>query len=309
MKDNNISILWDFDGTLLKKDSTNQVIEFFNESSKTFWTNIHALTNGDQKHSLEHILASDAPIWMYSLSELASETNTPLNKEFFNEMLKDKIELYHNVIPFLQTIKQLEKGEKFKKNNIKIHHFIVSAGLKDLIEICFPEGLIERVYGCRYAVVEKSELQKRSPNKVGNIPIFCMDETMKTRAIFEISKGIFKNQEISVNKKVLEKDLWSPFKDMIYIGDGPTDIPALSLVRSQGGMGVAVYDKDKSEDAIYKKTKDLSLDERTDLITPADYSLGGELFKFIESRCNQILQRYEAAYFCKKEKHKLCSFL
>jgi predicted HAD superfamily phosphohydrolase len=121
-----------------------------------------------------------------------------------------------------------------------------------------------------------------------------MDETMKTRSLFEISKGSFEDESKAVNTRVAEADLWAPFKNMIYVGDGDTDVPALSLVRSYGGLGVAVYDPKKPQTEIEKRLKKLRLDKRADLITPADYSESGELFEFIRARCQQVCQRYRA---------------
>ena len=85
-----------------------------------------------------------------------------------------------------------------------------------------------------------------------------------------------------------------PFNNIIYIGDGPTDVPALSLVRDKGGLGVAVYNSAKESDEINKRLRQMRLDKRADLITPADFSLKGELYKYLETRCIQIKQRYEA---------------
>ncbi len=234
-------------------------------------------------------MASDAPIWMHYLSRLASSKNIPLNKEFFTKFVVDQVNLYPGVVDFLRATRDLEKAARFRKMGINIHHFIVSAGLKELIEECFPKNLITWTFGCRYTVTY--EESKEMPISV---PVFCMDETMKTRSIFEIAKGTFNDQQKGVNTRVAPEKMWCPFPNMIYIGDGPTDVPALSLVRDRGGLGVAVYDKAKSAADVKKRLRQMSLDRRTDLITKADYSLQGELYKFIQTRCIQILQRYEA---------------
>jgi predicted HAD superfamily phosphohydrolase len=81
---------------------------------------------------------------------------------------------------------------------------------------------------------------------------------------------------------------------MIYVGDGDTDVPSLSLVRSRGGIGVAVYDPSKSKSDVEKRLKNMRLDKRADLITPADFSVKSELFEYLSGRCKQIAQRYRA---------------
>ena len=124
-----------------------------------------------------------------------------------------------------------------------------------------------------------------------------MDETIKTRALYEISKGIFNSTVTAVNKRVEKENLWCPFNNFIYIGDGPTDIPALSLTRTYGGYGIVVFNPKKNKKEIKQKLKDMSADSRCDLITKVDFSLNSELFFSIKNRCHQILQKYEAEDF------------
>jgi 2-hydroxy-3-keto-5-methylthiopentenyl-1-phosphate phosphatase len=288
----NIAIVWDFDGTLSPDDSTTKTVEILDgdKPGSEFWSNIKALRGDQRRPQWEHVLASDAPIWMYALSRLAFKKRVPLNKEFFNEFVVPKIEMYPNVIRFLRSIKSLQEKSDFREADINIHHFVVSAGLKELVELVFPEKLVTWTFGCRYTVTAY-EGHEEEPE---SIPVFCMDETVKTRSLFEISKGSFNDQRKQVNTRVEERNLWAPFKNIVYIGDGPTDVPALSLVRDKGGLGVAVYNASKESDEINKRLKQMRLDKRTDLITPADFSLKGELYKYLETRCIQIKQRYEA---------------
>lgn len=287
----NISIIWDFDGTLTPMDSTGQTVEALGkDSSEEFWEEIKKL-RGDKKINWEHVLASDTPIWMYTLSRIAHKNRVPLNKEFFKRFVAPKIKLYPRVCEFLKKIKNIQTSNDFKKQKIKIYHFIVSAGLKELIEGLFPEKLIDWTFGGRYTVIYSDESKKDEPE---SIPAFCMDETMKTRSIFEIAKGAFLNPQTPVNKRIRPDKLKFPFPNMIYIGDGPTDIPALSLVKSRGGLGVILYDKEKDIEKTKKKLQEMSLDNRADLITPADFSLNSELFHFIRAHCQKILHAYKA---------------
>ena len=286
----NIAIIWDFDGTLSPHDSTSTTVEILTQKNgKEFWDVIKELRGDKKLPKWEHILAMDAPIWMYSLSRLAAKKKIPLNKEFFREFVVPKIELYPNVLGFLHSIKSIGGNEEFSKKNIEIHHFIISAGLKELVEQVFPEGLVRVTYGCRYTIAVTAGYQEEPES----IPVFCMDETAKTRAIFEISKGSFEKEEKQVNKRVKQK--WVTFSNMIYIGDGDTDIPALALTRERGGTGIVVYDPSKPKEDTEKKLRSIREGERADFITAADFSKNGDLYKFIETKCHQIRQRYEAS--------------
>lgn len=288
----NIAVVWDFDGTLTIEDATTTVVEFLQgkASGGEFWNRIHNLRGDSKKVSWEHVLASDAPIWMYALSRLAFEKGVPLNPEFFRRFIAPLIQVRPEALKFLRKIKLLEAKRPFKDARLSIEHFVVSAGLVDLVKAVIPDDILKHAFGCRYEIVAY-EGKEDEPESV---PVFCMDETMKTRSLFEIAKGSFLYKDRSVNRKVPHDKYWAPFKNIIYVGDGPTDVPALSLVRSNGGTGIAVYDPSASREKRETRLKEMRLDKRADLITPADYSEGGELFRYITECCEHIALRYRA---------------
>jgi hypothetical protein len=156
--------------------------------------------------------------------------------------------------------------------------------------LSFPSGLIKRTFGCRYEIIA-CEGKEKEPESVS---VFCMDETMKTRSLFEISKGSFLDENKHVNVRIPNDKLWAPFENIVYIGDGFSDVPAFSLVRNKGGMGIAVYDPELPNDKIEEKHKKLRTDKRTDFITAANFEVSGELYKFLGIRCEQICHRYHA---------------
>ena len=231
MTHRNISVVWDFDGTLTPDDSTSKIIERFLGENETddFWRWIKQV-NGSLSDSIwERMLSSDAPTWMYVLSRIAFAQKVPLTSEFFaKKEIADLVKLYPDVDVFLQAIKDFSKEDKFKKSKIQIHQFIITAGLKEYVEELVPRKIFSYIWGSRYNCIYP-------PNRkddIESIPVFCMDETMKTRALYEISKGVFNSTITAVNKKMEKEKLWCPFDNFIYIGDGPTDIPALSLTRT-----------------------------------------------------------------------------
>ena len=294
----NISVVWDFDGTLTPDDSTSKIIEYFLGEDKIddFWEWIKTVNGSLSEVSWERMLSSDAPTWMYVLSRIAFENNVPLSKEFFSKKeVTNLVELYPGVTTILQAIDNFKKEEKFKKSRVQVHQFVITAGLKEYIEQLVPKDIFSHIWGGRYSCVYAPNYE----DDVESIPVFCMDETMKTRALYEISKGVFNSTAKAVNKRVEKENLWCPFNNFIYIGDGPTDIPALSLTRTYGGYGIVVFNPKRDEEEVKKKLKDMSADSRCDLITEVDFSLDSDLFFSIKNRCNQILQKYEAEDFAK----------
>lgn len=286
----NIAIVWDFDGTLIPDDSTTKVANTLG-AEEDFWDTIKSLRGDKKLPKWEHILASDAPIWMYSLARMADAKPVPLNTEFFREFMLPQIKPYANAAHFLADIKSLSETARFKSLGLEVHHFIVSAGLKNLVELTFADGIITHTFGCRYEVIWKEVGDVKTPS---NIPVFCMDETMKTRSLFEISKGSFLDEKRGVNKKVPDSKLWAPFSNVVFIGDGDTDVPALSLTRSKGGKGIVVYNPAYTEEKRNDRLKKMGAKKRADLITPADFKIGSELHQYLVAFCEMARQRYEA---------------
>ena len=291
--ENNISIIWDFDKTLTPQDSTTELLKYFVQDTNAFWEEVKEISGVKSANSVS---TSEAPVWMYLLSEFASSVKTQkkigLSESAIRKVILGKIKLYPNVLNFLKAIQDFVSQKLYKENNIKIHHFIITAGLQDLVSAIFKiekkENLIRKIFGCRYKVVVNTEDQS-----VKNIPIYCMDKTAKTRALFEINKGCFQiNTKYTVDDLVPKEKEWCPFENMIYIGDGDTDIPAFSLVNSRRGMTVGVFNP--SESNAQRKAKNIRKGKRIDLFTPADFTLNGDLFKFIKIRCDQITHRYDA---------------
>ena len=297
---NNVSIVWDFDKTLTSHDSTTELIRFFiGNKTQQFWDGVKKISGVDASAPVDSISTSEAPVWMYLLSEMAVYPNTnnkiALDEIQIGKLIANKIKFYPNVLEFLKKIKLLSSKELFKKNNIEIHHFIITAGLQDLVSSVFKlhksESLISKIFGCRYKTIKDTNTQQIEKN----IPIYCMDKTAKTRALFEICKGCFlPTAEYKVDDLVPKEKEWCPFENIIYIGDGDTDIPAFSLVKSRGGMTIGVYNPSESADNVTNTTENMRKGKRIDLFIPANFEYNGELFRFINIRCEQIARRYEA---------------
>ena len=295
---NNISIIWDFDKTLTSHDSTTELIRFFiGNTTQQFWDKVKRISGVDASAPVDSISTSEAPVWMYLLSEMAIHPTTKnkiaLDEEKIGELIAHKIKFYPNVLNFLRKIKSLSFKTLYKENNIEIYHFVITAGLQDLVSSVFKfhksDSLIKKIFGCKYKKIEDSQQFEK------NIPIYCMDKTAKTRALFEICKGCFLTSgKYKVDDLVPKKEEWCPFENMIYIGDGDTDIPAFSLVKSRKGMTIGVYNPNESKNNITSKAKNMKKGKRIDLFTPADFKETGELFHFIKIRCEQIAKRYEA---------------
>ena len=73
-----------------------------------------------------------------------------------------------------------------------------------------------------------------------------------------------------------ETDRPIPFDNIIYIGDGMTDVPSMALIKKSGGHSIAVFKKNNKEQI--KISKNLYEAQRVDFIAPANYNQNYPLF-------------------------------
>ena len=131
-----------------------------------------------------------------------------------------------------------------------------------------------------------------------------IDNTTKTRAVFEINKGTNKNPAIDVNSRMNAEDRRIPFQNMIYIADGPSDVPSFSVVKGGGGRAYAVYNPDDA--AEFAQNDRLRQSGRIDHYGPADYTAGSSTTQWlrmhIHQMCDRIVVDREAAVAQKASK-------
>jgi len=119
-------------------------------------------------------------------------------------------------------------------------------------------------------------------NGVADWPLLSVNYTGKTQFLFRINKGVLNiSNDDALNRYTPEEERRIPFRNMIYIGDGLTDVPCMKLVKVNGGQSIAVY-TDK------QKVKDLLEQDRVNHIAHADYSAGSELNRLVEKILTQI---------------------
>lgn len=159
-----------------------------------------------------------------------------------------------------------------------IEHYIVSTGFAEVIKGTSIMDYVKNIWGC-----ELIEAEDGNGDKIISEIGYTIDNTTKTRALFEINKGTNVNTEINVNSKLSNEQRRVDFKNMIYIADGPSDVPAFSVVKGRGGATFAIYPKGNEE--AFKQVEKLREDGRIDMFAEADYSDGTTASMWI---CNKI---------------------
>ena len=256
-----IGILYDFDRTLAKEDLQNySFIPALNMTPDQFWGATNAFA---QKEGVEKILS-----YMYMMISQAREKNIKLTKKFLLNLGKD-IEYFEGVETWFRRIN--EYGEK---NGVLIEHYIVSSGTKEIIEGTSIAKEFKAIFACEFLFDEKTE--------EAIWPKLAINYTMKTQFFFRIAKGILKiTEDNKVNERIKEKRI--PYRNIIYIGDGLTDVPSMLLVKENGGKSIAVYPKGEKE-----RVLQLIEDARVNFITTADYSPNSDLDKVVKLAIQQV---------------------
>ena len=215
MKQPIVAIMYDFDKTLCTKDMQEYAfIPALGMSSSAFWSEVNAMTDAEE---MDNILA-----YMYKMVEKAKEKKVPITRDTFQEM-GSKVEYFDGVKTWFERINAY--GEKV---GVRVEHYIVSSGIKEIIEGTEIARFFKKIYACEFMYDYNGSIQW---------PKFAVNYTAKTQFLFRINKGVLTIDSKSadkLNRFTPENERRVPFRNMIYIGDGLTDVPCMKLVKSYG---------------------------------------------------------------------------
>ena len=154
-----------------------------------------------------------------------------------------------------------------KEQGAIIEHYIISSGIKEIINSSEVAKHFKAVFACDFYYDDKGEAAW---------PKIAINFTGKTQYLYKIRKGILdETDQTEVNKKYKEKRI--PFRNMIYIGDGLTDIPCMTMLKKQGGKSIGVYVNKHKE-----RVQQFLVDDRVNYVCPANYKENSYLDKTVK---------------------------
>ena len=201
------------------------------------------------------------------------------------QVRRNNFESYGAKLPFFPGVYESDEDNWFERINdygkaggVNVDHYIVSSGIREMVEGTKISKYFRKVYASSFIY---------DHHGVAEWPALAVNYTTKTQYIFRINKGSLDVWDDSViNKYVPHHERPVPFSNMVFIGDGLTDIPCFRLVKDQGGHSIAVYAPRKQKGK--KQAQAIHSDGRVNFVAPADYSLSGHLDRIVKGIIDKV---------------------
>ncbi len=286
---NVIALIWDFDKTLSPSYMQVPLFRAYEVDGKRFWQEVNALPAFYAKAGVK--LQADVAYLGHLLTYVKSGRMPGLTNARLRE-LGSEIDFFNGVPDIFRQLNAVLESPPFRDGDLRLEHYVVSTGLAEMIRGSAIAPHLESIYGCEFVEVpagpDFNPEAEPGSGPISQIAGF-LDNTTKTRALFEINKGVNKPVDISVNDSIPEEDRRVPFKNMIYVADGPSDIPCFSVVKKHAGLTYAVYDPESEEH--FAQAAQLQESGRVHMFGPADYRPESQTAKWLTFRIRGIADR------------------
>ena len=253
-----IALIYDFDGTLSPGNMQEfGFIQAIGSTPEEFWSKSDGIATGQD--------ASNILAYMKLMYDEARRNGIRLTREDFRRYGSD-IVLFDGVREWFRNV-----NEYGRRHGVIIEHYINSSGLKEIIEGSPIAKEFKHIFAGSFIYDEAGEAEW---------PGIAVDFTAKTQFLFKIQKGIFSSRDAKrVNESMAEDAKRIPFTQMIYFGDGETDIPSMKVVNMFGGNAIAVFNPtDPRKRGLARK---LLRQGRVNFITPAVYNRESRTFRLV----------------------------
>ena len=241
-----VAFLYDFDKTLCTTDMQDYAfIPSLGMTPKEFWAEANGFGRGNR---IDGILA-----YMYTMIREAEKRNRPFTREDLVEKGRS-IVLFPGVEDWFRRINAFGEAQ-----GVQVEHYIISSGLREIIEGSAISGEFKEIYASEFYYDETGRPVW---------PKLAVNFTAKTQFVYRINKGVLDvSDDKTLNDSMPDDSKRVPFTNMVYMGDGLSDVPCMKMMRAYGGQAIAVY-----QESNRMGVEDLLAKGRVDFIFPADYS-------------------------------------
>ena len=261
MSNAKMALVYDFDKTLSPKD-----MQEFHYIKKLGYKDPGEFWKVSQENSAQNNMDG-----ILSYMQLMVRENPNVTKE---ELINEGkfVKLYNGVDTWFDRVNAYGK-----KHHVDVEHYIISSGIREMIMGTSIADKFKKVYACMFAYDENGKVTW--PSRVVNY-------TTKTQYLFRINKGILdETNDVDLNKKTPQTDKYLPFRNMVYFGDGLTDVPSMRVMLEEGGTTVAVYGSKKAKEELALKLQE---ENRANYVIKADYSKDSKAEKLIMALIDSI---------------------
>ncbi len=260
-----VALIYDFDGTLSPGNMQEfGFIQAIGSTPEEFWTMSDNIARGQD--------ASNILAYMKLMFDEARRHGIQLRHSSFKKF-GQHIRFYEGVLDWFRLINRY--GES---HGVHIEHYINSSGLKEIIEGSPIAHEFKHIFACTYLYDE---------NGIAEWPGIAVDYTAKTQFMFKINKGIFSSRDAKkVNDSTSDDSKRIPFTNMIYFGDGETDVPCMKIVTMFGGNSIAVYDPNNADKKA--SARKLHRQGRVSFVAPAVYTKESRTYQIVCSIIDKI---------------------
>lgn len=276
-----LAIAYDFDGTLAPGNMQERdFIPAIRMTKKKFWDEV---SRRSKEHNADNIL-----IYMGLMLEKAREAKVKVGKEDFKSYGKG-LNFFEGILPYedaseLDQMKRPQKGwfDRInmygKESGVDVQHYVISSGIREMVEGSKIANKFKAIYASSFCY---------DHNDVAEWPALALNYTTKTQYLFRVNKGSLDVYDHNViNDYVPHEERAVPFEQMIFIGDGETDVPCFRLVKDLGGHSIAVY-APRVQKAKERPQK-LIEEGRVNFMASADYRNKSQLDRIVKGIIEKV---------------------
>ena len=263
-----IALVYDFDGTLSPQAMQEYtVLPKIGVEPARFWARVDEEARRTESDKML--------VYLRRILEELEEQRVDVKREDFARMAS-RIKYFPGVPTWFGRMNAYVARRS--KRKVKLQHYLVSAGQKEILDGVAIRRHFRRIYASEYHF---------NHHGVATFPKFLVTDTLKTQFLFRINKGVEDVNE-SINEHMPEEERPIPFQNIVYVGDGMTDVPSMALTKKNGGHAVAVYPPrgDRGKRATCMK---LLAAGRVDFVAEADYRRASKLSRRVELLLDAII--------------------
>jgi hypothetical protein len=289
-----IAVVWDFDKTLIAGNMQTPLFARYGVDERAFWDEVDALRDFYLAHGARRV-ADDSLYLNHILEYVRAGVFKGLSNATLHE-LGAELTFHPGMPDFMAALRAtVEDDPVFGRADITLEHHVVSTGLRPMIDGSAIRPLLDDVWACEFIEAHhppgytKPGQGQLFPSREITALAYQIDNTSKTRALFEINKGTNRHPEIHVNSALPPESRRVPFEHMIYVADGPSDVPAWSVVRANGGLAFGVYQR--GSHAQFEQINSLLRDGRIHAFAEADYTPDSTAHLWLTTEVRRIAER------------------